>query len=208
MGVAVIVYGKSGSGKTYSLKNFNSDEIVFFNTLNKPLPFRGKFEKEGHTQNAKALIQSMIKAADAGRKSIVVDDAGFLMTALYMQGHRNKGSAFDLFNDIGDSIYTMFTTVINSMPNDVICYFVFHEMKSDTGDIKIRTIGKLLDEKVCIEGMCSIVIHAYVNDDGHMFGVQANDDDIAKSPEGMFESTEIPNDLKFVDTKIREYYGL
>lgn len=208
MGVPVIVYGKSGCGKSYSLKNFQKDEIVFFNTVNKPLPFRGKFDITAHIMEAKKLTEKIVKASDAGHKRIVVDDAGYIMTNLYMSGHRNKSasSVFDLFNDIGDAIYNMFSAVINSIPADCVVYFIFHEMKGDTGDVKIRTIGKLLDEKVCLEGMSILVIHAVVEDGEHIFRVQANDVDIAKSPEGMFDKDEIPNDLKAVDESIRAYY--
>ena len=95
------------------------------------------------------------------------------------------------------------------MPADKIVYFMMHEDKNDFGDIKPKTIGKLLDEKVCLEGLFTIVLRCMTNGQGqHVFTTQTNGLDVAKSPMGLFDSIEIDNDLKAVDTAIREYYNI
>ena len=155
MGECVIVYGKSGSGKSRSLLNFGEDEIFLVNVIAKRLPFRKKFK----------------------------------------------------YTMVSDSFWGLLMFVKNELPEDVIVYIVVHEDTSDYGETKIRTIGKLLNEKVCIEGMATIVLRCVVRDGKHMFITQSDGSDISKSPEGMFE-LEIENDLKFVDQTIREYWGL
>ena len=209
MGIAVLVYGKSGSGKSDSLKNFGSEDIILVNCVGKPLPFRGKFKRTINTTNIATLDAVFAKAVESNVPSIVIDDAGYIMTELFMRGHRSKAgaSSFELYNDIGDTYWNLFEK-IRKLPENIIVYIVMHESSNDYGEVKLRTIGKLLDDKVCIEGLCTICIHAVSDAGGHRFRVQAGNGDIAKSPEGMFESDEIPNDLKAVDEAIREYYEI
>jgi len=133
------------------------------------------------------------------------------MTNQFMTGHsapKSGSSSFDLFNDIADSFWSLIEFIKNNLPEDVIVYIVLHESTNDYGDTKLRTIGKLLDEKVCIEGMTTIVIRCMSENGRHFFRVRTDGSDITKSPEDMFEETEIENDLKAVDTAIRDYYGL
>ena len=208
MGVPVILYGKSGSGKSRSLKNFAKDEIVFVNVERKLLPFRSKFEYELKSDDVATIKKWLLKMPT---KSAVIDDAGYIMTNQFMTGHsapKSGSSSFDLFNDIADSFWGLIEFVKNNLPEDVIVYIVLHESTNDYGDTKLRTIGKLLDEKVCIEGMTTIVIRCMSENGRHFFKVRTDGSDITKSPEDMFEETEIENDLKAVDTAIRDYYGL
>ena len=210
MGVPVIVYGKSGAGKSYSLKGFGAGEIALCNCMGKPLPFRGKFEHTARMLNAAKILESVRKAvAEFGCKSIVIDDAGYIMTDMFMTGHRDKrgGNQFELYNDIGDSMWHLIRSIM-ALPQDVIVYLLMHESTNDAGESRIRTIGRLLEDKVCLEGMCTIVIHAVLDENGHSFRVQASSGDVAKSPEGMFASDSIPNNLKAVDDAIRGYYEL
>ena len=83
-----------------------------------------------------------------------------------------------------------------------------HEDKNDFGDIKPKTIGKLIDEKVCLEGLFSIVLRAKKVDKNYLFYTQSTENDVAKSPIGMFDKLYIENDLKEVDSVIREFYGI
>lgn len=127
-----------------------------------------------------------------------------------MRKHSNTGggnAVFSLYNDIADSFWKL-TEQIKAMPNDKICYIFMHEDKNDFGDIKPKTIGKLIDEKVCLEGLFSIVLRAKKVDKNYYFFTQATDGDVAKSPIGMFNDLYIDNDLKQVDNTIREFYGL
>ena len=207
MGECVFVYGKSGSGKSRSLINFGEDEIFLVNTIGKRLPFRSKFKYEIKTDDFNKIANGLRKMPT---KTAVIDDSGYLMTNAFMRGHsapKSGSSTFDLYNDIADSFWSLITVIKNELPDDVIVYMIMHEDTTDYGETKLRTIGKLLSEKVCIEGMSTVVLRCVVRDGKHLFLTQSDGSDISKSPEGMFDR-EIENDLKSVDTVIREYWGL
>ena len=207
MGECVFVYGKSGSGKSRSLINFGEDEIFLVNTIGKRLPFRSKFKYEIKTDDFSKIANGLRKMPT---KTAVIDDSGYLMTNAFMRGHsapKSGSSTFDLYNDIADSFWSLITVIKNELPDDVIVYMIMHEDTTDYGETKLRTIGKLLSEKVCIEGMSTVVLRCVVRDGKHLFLTQSDGSDISKSPEGMFE-LEMENDLKFVDDSIRSYWGL
>ncbi len=207
MGECVFVYGKSGSGKSRSLINFGEDEIFLVNTIGKRLPFRSKFKYEIKTDDFNKIANGLRKMPT---KTAVIDDSGYLMTNAFMRGHsapKSGSSTFDLYNDIADSFWSLITVIKNELPDDVIVYMIMHEDTTDYGETKLRTIGKLLSEKVCIEGMSTVVLRCVVRDGKHLFITQSDGNDISKSPEGMFE-LEIENDLKFVDDSIRSYWRL
>ena len=207
MGECVFVYGKSGSGKSRSLINFSEDEIFLVNTIGKRLPFRSKFKYEIKTDDFSKIANGLRKMPT---KTAVIDDSGYLMTNAFMRGHsapKSGSSTFDLYNDIADSFWSLITVIKNELPDDVIVYMIMHEDTTDYGETKLRTIGKLLSEKVCIEGMSTVVLRCVVRDGKHLFLTQSDGSDISKSPEGMFDR-EIENDLKSVDSKIREFWGL
>ena len=207
MGECVFVYGKSGSGKSRSLINFGEDEIFLVNTIGKRLPFRSKFKYEIKTDDFSKIANGLRKMPT---KTAVIDDSGYLMTNAFMRGHsapKSGSSTFDLYNDIADSFWSLITVIKNELPDDVIVYMIMHEDTTDYGETKLRTIGKLLSEKVCIEGMSTVVLRCVVRDGKNLCLTQSDGSDISKSPEGMFDR-EIENDLKAVDTVIREYWGL
>ena len=207
MGECVFVYGKSGSGKSRSLINFGEDEIFLVNTIGKRLPFRSKFKYEIKTDDFGKIVNGLRKMPT---KTAVIDDSGYLMTNAFMRGHsapKSGSSTFDLHNDIADSFWSLITVIKNELPDDVIVYMIMHEDTTDYGETKLRTIGKLLSEKVCIEGMSTVVLRCVVRDGKHLFLTQSDGSDISKSPEGMFDR-EIENDLKSVDSTIREFWGL
>lgn len=207
MGECIIIYGKSGSGKSRSLINFNEDEIFLVNVIGKRLPFRSKFKYEITTDDVNKIKNGLKKMPV---KSAVIDDAGYLMTNAFMRGHsapKSGSSSFDLYNTIADSFWSLLNFIKVELPEDVLVYITIHEDTTDYGETKIRTIGKLLSEKVCIEGMSTVVLRCIVRDGKHLFITQSDGSDISKSPEGMFEP-EIANDLKAVDTTVREYWGL
>ena len=205
MGRAILIYGRSGSGKSRSLKNFGKDEIALFNTIGKDLPFRGKFKYEirsdKYEQIKKALKTMPVKTA-------VVDDAGYLQTNHFMRNHSTPkygGDVYSLYNTLADNFWDLFRFVKDELPGDVNVYIMMHELKNDYGDTKLRTIGKLLDEKVCIEGMVTNALRCMVEGTRHFFRTQSDGTDISKSPEDMFP-LEIENDLKLVDDTIRKFY--
>ena len=207
MAEPILIYGKSGSGKSRSLKNFEKDEILFINVISKRLPFQKKFDYELKTSNYELIKEKLSKMPC---KIAVIDDAGYLMTNTFMAGHstpKKGASTFDLYNQIGDEFWDLILFVKEQLPEDVFVYFLMHEISNDYGEVKVRTIGKLLDEKVCIEGMFTICLHCMTDGTRHYFKTQGGTNDIAKSPEEMFDP-EIENDLKFVDTEARKFWGM
>ena len=208
MGIGVLVIGKSGSGKSTSMRNFKADEVGIINVISKPLPFKNQNNLKTINTDNYVDIKTVLQKSKA--KSIVVDDAGYLITNHFMRKHANTGggnAVFSLYNDIADSFWSL-TEIVKTLPDDKIVYFMMHEDKNDFGDIKPKTIGKLIDEKVCLEGLFSIVLRAKKVDKNYFFFTQSTDNDVAKSPIGMFENLYIENDLKFIDNTIREFYGL
>ena len=206
MAEAILVYGKSGSGKSRALKNFGEDEILFVNVISKRLPFQKKFNYELKTTDYNLIKDKLAKMPC---KVAVIDDAGYLMTSTFMEGHstpKTGSSTFDLFNTIGDDFWNLIQFIKLKLPEDVRVYIMMHEISNDIGEVKVRTIGKLLDEKVCIEGMFTVCLHCMTNGQKYYFKTQGGVNDIAKSPEDMFE-LEIENDLKAVDDRIVKFYG-
>lgn len=201
MAKVVLILGRSGSGKSRSFKNFGAKELFVVKTINKDLPFKSKFIELLSCDYAKINA----KITRCPMKSIVIDDCGYLLTDEFIR--RNSEKSYEKFNDMATNYYNLITYVQNFLPNDKIVYFIMHEEENEiTGQCKPKTIGKMLDEKVCLEGLFTMVIRC-VNEGGdHKFYV--NNSGCAKTPEGMFDSDSIPNDLKYVDTKIREFYGI
>lgn len=177
------------------------------NVIRKKLPFQKKFKYEYQSDSVKSIKAGLKKMPT---KTAVIDDAGYLQTNTFMRGHsapKAGSSSFDLYNTIADDFWELIEFIKNELPEDVIVYIIMHELTNDYGLTKLRTIGKLLDEKVCIEGMVTIALRCMCDGTKHYFRTQNDGNDITKSPEGMFE-LEIENDLKAVDTAIREYWGL
>lgn len=203
MGECVIIYGKSGTGKSRSLKNFAEDEIFLINTINKRLPFPGKF-KYTITGANMDTIERGLKTMPC--KTAVIDDFGYQQTLRFMEGH-GKGDQFKMYNTIADQTFNVIQ-IIKSLPEDVLVYLIMHEETNDLGDVKLKTIGKLLDQKVCLEGMVTVCLRAMkAGTDRYFFRTQSDGSDISKSPEGMFD-LEIENDLKMVNDRIREFWSL
>lgn len=203
MGIACFILGHSGTGKSTSLRNFKSDEILHINVMSKPLPFKGRFAE---TYNGDNYIDIVDKMNGTKKKVIVIDDAQYLMANEFMR--RSSEAGYQKFTDIGFNFWTLINSVTAELPFDVIVYFLMHTDMDDNGNEKAKTIGKLLDEKICIEGMSSIVLKTAVKDGVYTFTTQNDGHDTVKSPLGMFKTFEIENDLKAVDKTIREYWEL
>ena len=148
--------------------------------------------------------------AKTSKNSIVIDDAGYLIVNMFMRGHATAGTGnaiFGFYNKVGDMFWNL-VEFVKRMPENKIVYFIMHEDKNETGDIKPKTIGKILDEKVCLEGMFTIVLRSVFESEKYMFKTQTNGADVCKSPMDMFADKEIDNDLKLVDDTIRAYWNL
>lgn len=205
MGLPVLILGRSGTGKSSSLRSFPEAGVI--NVLGKPLPFKNA-HKTVVTDDYTKIMNTLTKCKT---NSIVIDDSGYLMTNQFMNGHSNYGTGsaiFSFYNDLGDKFWRLIQYVIKQLPPEKIVYFMMHEDKNDFGDMKPKTIGKMLDEKVCIEGMFTIALRSVISCGKYVFRTNSDGSDVCKTPVGMFDSEEIDNDLKFVDDKIREYYDL
>lgn len=203
MAITVMILGESGTGKSASLRNFTQDDLAVVNVIGKPLPFRSRHFETLNSDSYDAIRKFMNKTT---KKSIVIDDAQYLMANEFMRRAKEKG--YEKFTEIGQN-YWNFINFCRSLPDDVVVYFLQHvETGADGSTIKAKTIGKMLDEKVTLEGMFSIVLRTYVNEGEYSFSTQNNGSDTVKSPVGMFDGELIPNDLKAVDRQIREYYDL
>jgi len=207
MATPVIVYGRSGSGKSDSIREFGTKEILLDNVEGKNLPFRKKFEYTIKTDNLDVLIDQLRKMPC---KAAVIDDAGYMAIHYFMTYHRAKkgNSSFEMYDAIADITYQLVSRIKNEVEDDKIVYIMMHEDIDDYGNTKLRTIGRLIDNKVCLEGMVTICIRCMSSGGKHYFKVRTDGTDVTKTPRDMFETAEIPNDLKYVDTVIREYYGL
>lgn len=201
-----MIMGKSGTGKSRSLKSCVGKDFGVIRVLNKPLPFRGKLS--GNVCHDYQKIKAAIKSPQ-WPKSIVIDDAGYLITGQFMDGRNTTGkgnAVFSLYNQMADDFYRLIQAVLEA-PEDRIVYIIMHEDTNEFGDIKPKTIGKLLDEKVCLEGMFTVVLRS-VKGEKYAFITQSRDGAVSKAPDDMFPEVEIDNDLFYVDNVIREYYGI
>ena len=207
MAVPVLIIGKSGSGKSTSLRNCVNDNWNLIRVLNKPLPFKGKINGWS-TDDYQTVMKCLIRSK---ARSIVIDDAGYLITNMFMNGHSSRGKGdqiFTFYNEIGDHFWNLIQFISQRVPADKIVYIMMHEETNDFGDIKPKTIGKMLDEKVCLEGMVTICLRCIIEGSKHLFVTQSANGAVSKSPMGMFEELTIDNDLAYVDQKIREYYEM
>ena len=210
MAIPVLILGKSGSGKSTSMRNCGKN-FGLINVLGKPLPFRQNPDNRMGSITTDNIAQIVDILTRAQTNSFVVDDAGYLLTNAFMRGHSNTGAGnniFSFYNSMADSFWNLIQFVVHGMPDNKIVYFIMHEDKSDTGDIKPKTIGKVLDEKVCVEGMFTIVLRSECIGGEYIFHTRTNGFDVTKTPMGMFDTPTIPNDLKMVDDAIREYYNI
>ena len=205
MAVKTLICGLSGTGKSRSMKEFAEQNIpvAVVNPVNKPLPFRNKFEMLNGETDSRKIVTFMRKAVSDGIKHIVVDDYQYLLSIPYMR--RIKESGWDKYNDFASNYFDIIT-VCDSLPDDVTVYFMTHTETLEDGQETVKLIGKLLREKICIEGLFTIVLKTLVSDGKYYFVTQNNGRDNVKSPEDMFPSYAIDNDLKYVDDKIRNYY--
>lgn len=197
----MLILGESGSGKSTALRNFDPAEIGIFNVASKPLPFRKKMKVingAGYGKILKSLSNPKLKA-------YAIDDSQYLLAFEFFD--RAQETGYGKFTELALNFRNLIQFVIMNTPPDVIVYFLHHTERRDDGVLKAKTIGKMLDEKLTVEGLFSIVLLCQARQDKHVFVTQSSGISTAKSPMDMFPG-EIDNDLKLVDTAIREYWGL
>ena len=201
MAVLVMIYGQSGTGKSTSLRNFTNDEVAVINVSGKPLPFRSKlttYDTDNYTKISSAL-------GKIERKSIVIDDATYLMVNEFMRTAKVAG--YQKYTDMAVNFNSLVAQA-SQLASDKIVYFLGHSDLKEDGTEHFKTIGKMLDNYVTVEGKFTIVLKTVVQDGKYYFSTHNSGQDTVKSPLGMFEDNYVDNDLKAVDTIIREYYGI
>lgn len=201
MATIVMIYGQSGTGKSASLRNFDPEKVGIINVSGKPLPFRKKLPYV--TTDNYASIAKVLDQAKA--KSIVIDDSTYLMVDEFMR--TSKVAGYQKFTDMAKNFFDLIEAA-RGLPDDRIVYFIGHSDTDANGNDKFKTIGKLLDEKVTLEGKFTIVLKTVVQDGKYLFQTHNSGQDTVKSPMGMFEDDYIENDLAAVDRIIREYYDI
>lgn len=200
MGVCVLVLGRSGSGKSTSLRNFRPGEVGVLNVLGKPLPFRKPLDSTDHVD-----YETACRCVLSGRRRAwVVDDAGYLMANENFARARESG--YQKFTDMAVNFQRLVDAATRA-PRGTVTYLMMHSEAGADGREKPRVPGRMLEEKWCIEGACPVVLDCEVRDGRHVF-VTANDGtNLAKAPMGMLPDV-MDNDLRAVDAAIREYWGL
>lgn len=201
MAIGVLILGESGSGKSYSMRNFSKDELKVISVEKPILPFKNHFDVT-RTNDVNKIIDEL-KATK--KKRVVIDDFQYILGLAAMRRSLEKG--WDKFSEMQYD-YFQILDALKELPDDMIVYFISHTETDENGVTKIKTIGKALDKYITIEGLFMIVLGTRVSDGNYYFITQTNGKDRLKTPAGMFPSYAIDNDLKYVDEKIRNYYEI
>lgn len=210
MGLASLVLGESGSGKSTSLRNFDKSEVLVFNIADKVLPFRKKLNvinlRKASYSERYSLIKQYISKYQEKCKVFVIDDSQYLMA--FEMFDRAKETGYNKFTDIALDFKNLLDFVQTSTNDDVTVYLLHHTEMTDTGKIKAKTSGKMIDNQLTLEGLFSIVLMTRSYDGNFKFVTKSDGLDPVKTPMEMFNDGEIDNDLKLVDKTIREYYDM
>ncbi|MEG2273292.1 MAG: ATP-binding protein [Acinetobacter sp.] len=209
MSTVTMILGQSGTGKSTSLRNLNPDDVLLIQAVRKPLPFRSskwKPLKEGGCvikQTNADNIRKLLTTTD--KNIIIIDDFQYIMASEFMNRALEKG--FDKFTEMAKNAYDILTTAMNLADHKRV-YVLSHTEESESGKTKIKTIGKLLDEKITLEGLVTIVLQTAVVNGNYIFLTKNSGQNTVKSPMGLFEDEHIENDLNAVDKAICEYWGI
>lgn len=210
MSIAAFILGESGTGKSTSMRSMNPAETLLIQAIKKPLPFRSSgwrhLSKDGGNiivcDQSVQIIAAMHKTQ---RQIIVIDDFQYILANEFMRRTDERG--FDKFTDIGKHAWDILCAA-SSLPDHVRVYILSHTETSESGRVKAKTIGRMLDEKITIEGMFSIVMRTCVINGQYLFSTKNNGSDTVKTPLGLFDADHIDNDLAAADAAIVDYYQL
>lgn len=211
MSIATMILGQSGTGKSTSLRNLDPNNTLLIQCIRKPLPFKSNW-KERTKENQSGNIWVSDKSADivkaierTSAEIIVVDDFQYLLANEFMTRSNEKG--YDKFTDMARHYWDVLNAASSQSSNKRV-YLMSHTDTSESGQVKAKTIGKLLDEKITVEGMLSIVLRTFVINGNYLFSTHNNGQDTVKTPMGMFDTDTIENDLNEVDKAICDYYEI
>lgn len=224
MSEIIAVVGQTGTGKSTSVESLNPKETVIIGMTNKPLPFRGW--KQHYTTGIKSggnylithdasKIVTALEFIDKSRpeiKQVIIDDFQYLMSTEFME--RSEETGWEKFTDIAKHAWNVITKS-RDLREDLKVFIMTHDeiiMENFSPKRKIKTIGKLLDDKITLEGLFTVVLFTDVEKKQgsdsltYNFITQNDGTTTGKSPKGMFEELKIPNDLSFVIEQMNNYY--
>jgi hypothetical protein len=215
MGIPVLILGESGSGKTASLRNMAAEKALLIQPITKSLPFRSgqwkNFSKENpngsvlSTDDYGLIHKALSVAPERGKEIIIIDDSNYLMTSSSIK--RSDETGFKKFVEFAKNHWELIVHA-QQLPPHVRTYFMSHIQVDNEGRQRPKSIGKMLDDQVVIEGLFTIVLGCHVREGKHYFSTKNNGNDCIKAPMGMFEGETTDNDLALVDSTITEYYGV
>lgn len=208
MSVATLILGESGTGKSTALRNMDPNTTALIQVVKKPLPFKAVGWKPWHCANWAKIIETIHKAHTAGKDKVVIDDFQYLMSGEFMDRASQKG--YEKFTEIADHAYRVLQAAANG-PDGLRVYLLAHTSTDEFGNTRAKTIGKLMDDKIVLEGLFTIVLRTHVDlssSQKYFFSTQNNGQDTVKSPIGMFADQLIPNDLSAVDAAVCDYYNI
>lgn len=212
MSIPVLILGNPGTGKSSSLRNMDPSKTLLIQAVRKKLPFKSAAWSEFSKENPKGNIFVCDNAVDiqkimrkTTRKVICLDDSNYVMSNTFMRRASEKG--YEKFTEMAQATFGIFETAAN-LADDVRVYLMAHTQQGDDGVTRFKTIGKLLDEKVALDGLVTICLKTVVHDGAYYFATRNNGSDTVKSPIGLFEEELIENDLSKVDKAIAAYYEI
>lgn len=212
MSVATLILGSSGSGKSTSLRNLDPAKTLLIQCIKKPLPFRATgwktritLKSEGNVIQTSdpALIEKLMRSSP--HEIVVIDDYQAVLINELLSRSSEKG--YDKFTDIAKSAWNVFNAA-GDLSEHRRVYIMAHTQSDETGQIRMKTVGKMVDSMIVPEGYFTIVLRTEVINGNYKFSTQTNGQDCAKSPMGMFADTQIDNDLAAIDEQIQDFYQL
>ena len=211
MATGILILGESGSGKSTSIRRLPPEETYIINVQGKPLPWRGYKEQYNsekanifHSDSAekiKAVLKNVSEKAPHV-KTIVIDDFQYIMINEMMR--RAKETGFTKFTELANGIWSLIDSV-RWLREDLKVCFLSHTETTNLGKEKVKTVGKMLDDQVNIEGMFTVVVKAYCSNGEYLFSTKTNGHDTVKTPMGMFDKEAIENDINIVIEAIDNY---
>ena len=212
MSVATLILGNSGSGKSTSLRNLDPQKTFLIQCIKKPLPFkaagwktRANYKTEGNVLQTDdpLMIEKMMRHSP--HEIFVIDDYQAVMVNELMNRSSEKG--YDKFTDIGKHAFDIFRAAGDLGAHRRV-YIMAHTQTDDFGQVRMKTVGKMVDQTLVPEGYFTIVLRTEVVNGNYKFITQSNGQDCCKSPIGMFANHHIDNDVAFVDEAISNFYEI
>ena len=202
MGINILIMGESGSGKSTSIRNLKNAGVI--NVYGKPLPFKNV--NAGLKIINETNCDAIAKIIDTAKTNvIVIDDFQGVLVTQFMD--RAKELGFQKFTDMALGYYNVIKKV-QKLPNNKRVYFLSQTDVDQKGYEKVKTIGKLLDEKITVEGLFTIVLKTCIHNETYCFQTHNSGSDTVKSPIGMFDDYFIANDIAEIDKIICNYYDI